>query len=401
MLRRSLLTLATVPALGTGQRTGTGQMLASRSLASSWLSQRRGANCFNREVSEPWLRAAKAAKIQTVRLSYEKWGGVDHLLGSADDYRQLNPAHLKGLVEKLDRFSAHGIGVVLTPLSLPGARWRQMNGNRRDGRLWKDRRYWEMARRFWQDLADAVKAHPAIAALDLLNEPAPELEWKRSGFWDGQAERWYETVRGTPGDLNEFHRYLVEGIRRTDTQTTIVVESGLFATPWALPITQVLPDPRILYSIHMYEPYEYTTWRKHQGRLKYPGSLLVDEGGRQIDSNAAWLDRFFDPVRAWMKQNQLPPERLLIGEFGCGRRCPGAATYLDDLLRIFNRERWHWLFYGFREDTWEGMDYELGTRPPPEWYWALSEKGGLEKRYAELYAGRQNNDVWQAIARHL
>ncbi len=80
---------------------------------------------------------------------------------------------------------------------------------------------------------------------------------------------------------------------------------------------------------------------------------------------------------------------------------PWAAEYLRDLVEIFERERWHWLFYSFREDNWEGMDYELGTTPPPEWYGSLSEKGGLEKRYAELYANSKASQMWQAISSRL
>ena len=58
-------------------------------------------------------------------------------------------------------------------------------------------------------------------------------------------------------------------------------------------------------------------------------------------------------------------------------------------------------FYSFREDHWEGMDYQPGTHPPPEWHWNPTQKGGQEQRYAELYANRQNKEVWQAITRKL
>ncbi len=369
--------------------------------AAPWALQRKGTNCFNRHVSDEWIGAALEAKIRTVRLSYEKWGGRDYLIGSADDYRHLTSAHLKELLRILNRFDQAGIRAVLVPLTLPGARWRQMNGNRRDGRIWREKSFWDQSQKFWKDLATALKGHPAIAGLDLYNEPAPEVELGLAGLWSGKHAQWYEKVRGTAGDLNLFHRHLVEGVRSVDSSVPLIVESGLYGTPWALPETEVLADERVLYSVHMYEPYEYTTWRKHQGRLSYPGIVQLEENQEKIATGAAWLNRFFDPVRNWMKRNQLGPERLLIGEFGCGRRCPGAAEYLSDLIDIFQRERWHWLFYSFREDSWEAMDYELGTAPPPQWYWAFSDKGGLEKRYVELYASRKTNKVWQAIARRL
>ena len=35
--------------------------------------------------------------------------------------------------------------------------------------------------------------------------------------------------------------------------------------------------------------------------------------------------------------------------------------YMQDLISIFNQKGWHKSFYAFREDTWTGMNYELGT----------------------------------------
>ena len=363
------------------RRTFLGALLSTGTHAASagpWSRQRTGANCFNREVSERWLDAASQARIGTVRLTYEKWDG------------QPSPP-LRQLVATLDRFHRAGIGVIVTPLSLPGARWRQMNGDRRDGRLWTDKRYWNESRQFWRDLARALRQHPAIVALDLLNEPAPELEHGRETFWTGSQAEWQTTVSGTAGDLNGFYRHVVDGIREVDANVPLILESGLFATPWAIESLNPIPDANLLYSIHMYEPYEYTTWRKHKGRLRYPGKIRIEATQTAVAVDAQWLDTFFDPVRAWMTRHSLPASRLLVGEFGCGRRCPGAARYLSDLIRIFDREGWHWLFYAFREDNWDGMDYELGAGPPPEWYWKLAESGDLSSRYDELYAGRVEN----------
>lgn len=366
-----------------------------------WAVQRRGANCFNRRVGEGWLRAARGAGIGTVRLAYEKWGGQDFLLGSADSYRGLRAEHLKELIGTLDRFAAARLAVVVTPLTLPGARWRQMNGGRRDGRLWRDRQYWDMSAKFWGDMAGELRGHPAVVGLDVLNEPAPEVEWGRGGFWKGGAEEWASKMRGTAGDLNGFHEQMLGAIRARDSRVTVVVESGLYATPWALSAMAPLRDENVVYSIHMYEPYEYTTWRKHQGKLRYPGAVRVEETGASVAAGAAWLDAFFRPVRDWLRRHSIGADRMLVGEFGCGRRCAGAAEYLSDLLKIFEREQWHWLFYSFREDTWDGMDYELGAAAPPGWYWELAERGGLERRHEELYGPRRGNAIWQAIERGL
>ncbi len=363
-----------------------------------WDAQRVGANCFNRRVTVPWMDATQAARIQVVRLAYEKWGPRDYLLGSADLYKQLVASHLKSLLAVLDGFAARGIGVVLVPLTLPGARWRQKNGGRRDARLWQDRDYWKQAVRFWQDLARTLKGHPAIAAYDLLNEPAPEVDLGKPSFWKGNYSEWQRSVIGTPGDLNAFYRELVEGIRAVDATVPLMVETGLYATPWAIEAMKTLPDLNVLYSVHMYEPWGFTTWRIHRGAMRYPGPIRIEETGATLQMDAEWVRGFLKPVRQWMSDNRVPPTRMVIGEFGCGRKCLGAAMYLADLLREFDTQGWHWLFYSFREDDWEGMDYELGSSAPPGWYWDAATAGNLHRRYAELYPLRQANPLWSVIA---
>jgi hypothetical protein len=37
----------------------------------------------------------------------------------------------------------------------------------------------------------------------------------------------------------------------------------------------------------------------------------------------------------------------------------------------------YWAFYAFREDAWDGMDYELGDKRLPWSYWESVEKGEM------------------------
>jgi endoglucanase len=351
--------------------------------------QRIGANCFNQLVTPQWLAAAKQADIRLVRLAYEKWGTGDFLLGSADEYRGLVASDLKKLIGVLDQFSAHELKILLVPISMPGCRWRQRNNNRRDGRLWKDFAFWRQSNQYWRDLARALRDHPAIAGFDLMNEPAPELEYGRDNFEDGKAVEFQEKLVGKSGDWNALSQQLYESISEVDTKLPVIIETTLFATPWAISTLQPIKDPRVYYSVHMYEPYSVTTWRLHKGARKYPEANL----------DAAWLDRFFDPVREWLRRHQVAADRLLIGEFGCGRRVAGAGEYLEQLISLFDREGWHWLFYSFREDTWDGMDYELGPGTVPAAYWEASEQGRLSAVYPKIYGSR--NELWEVFRNRL
>jgi len=66
---------------------------------------------------------------------------------------------------------------------------------------------------------------------------------------------------------------------------------------------------------------------------------------------------------------------MVIGEFGCMRRWPDCGAYLRDVLAVAEQQKVHWAFYAFREDGWDGMDYELGDKPLPWSYWQAVEKG--------------------------
>src|SRR5262249_43188749 len=163
----------------------------------------------------------------------------------ADRYAGLNQADLARLNQALDWADRHGIKVVLTMLSLPGARWKQLNGNRDDGRLWRARAWWEQAAAFWRDLAAALLGRRALVAYNILNEPHPE---KQGGFDEDGARdfaAWSARARGTARDLNAFYARIVAAIRSVDPETPIMLDAGLYAAPDAFAYLQPLADDRI------------------------------------------------------------------------------------------------------------------------------------------------------------
>ncbi|ANS51990.1 hypothetical protein BM86_32295 [Bacillus thuringiensis] len=87
------------------------------------------------------------------------------------------------------------------------------------------------------------------------------------------------------------------------------------------------------------------------------------------------------------KKNHVPSNRIIAEEFGINRTVPGAPQYMQDLISIFNQKGWHKSFYAFREDTWTGMHYELGT--------------GKIKWDEEGQPKRQDNPLWDVIKNDL
>jgi aryl-phospho-beta-D-glucosidase BglC (GH1 family) len=140
-----------------------------------WRVQRKGANNFNVHPDAEGFQAAKALGVDWVRLAYDKWPAQDRdfLLGNADHFTHLQSQDLTRLKAVLDMAQAADIKVVIAPLSLPGARWVQNNGDQPDLRLWSDKRYWQESARFWKSLAAALKDHPAVVGYNLINEPTP------------------------------------------------------------------------------------------------------------------------------------------------------------------------------------------------------------------------------------
>lgn len=365
-----------------------------------WSSPRHGGNSFNRlPPDQAYFDALAGYGASWVRLSYDKWTPArrDFLLGDADAYDGLVEADLRVLKQALDRAHTAGLKVVITPLSLPGMRWEQNNNDVFDDRLWQAPNYWKQAAAFWRDLAAALKDHPAVAAYNLINEPAPE---KRGGLAEhadaAEQRQWYARERGSARDLPAFYRQLLAAVREADSLTPVMVDAGWYAAAdgfsyWQQP----LPDERVLYSVHMYEPYAATSAPNLQRKRPYDYPGRVPFAGALQHWDSASVAQYLQQPVAWVDAMQLPRTRLVVGEFGCMRRLPGCAQYLEDVLQVLDREKLHWAFYSFREDAWEGMDYELGTAKVPWRYWQAIDKGAPDP------LPRKATELFEPIARRL
>lgn len=345
-----------------------------------WDTPRHGGNSFNRlPPDQAYFEALKGYGATWVRLSYDKWQPErrDFLIGNADAYKGLMPADLAQLKATLDNAHTAGLKVVIAPLSLPGMRWSQNNKGTFDDRLWQDKAYWAQAAEFWRDLALALKGHPAVAAYNLINEPAPEM---RGGLAEhaepGRMRQWYAQAQGSARDLPAFYRQVVAAIREVDTVTPVMLDAGWYAAAdafgyWPAP----LQDARVLYSLHMYEPYQATSAPNMARKqpIPYPGPAPF--GGKRELWGAERVAEYLQQPLAWVDAMAIPRSRLVVGEFGCMRQLAGCKQYLEDVLTVLDQNKLHWAFYSFREDNWDGMDYELGSAKVPWRYWQAIDKG--------------------------
>jgi hypothetical protein len=105
----------------------------------------------------------------------------------------------------------------------------------------------------------------------------------------------------------------------------------------------------------------------------YPGVVPFGETTQAWD--AARVTAYLAQPVEWAKARAVPANRLVAGEFGCVRRLPFCRQYLEDVLTALDAHHLHWAFYSFREDGWDGMDYELGSAKVNWKYWEAAEQG--------------------------
>jgi hypothetical protein len=364
-----------------------------------WDQQRKGANCQNRSVAPAYWRAAAAAGLDFVRLLPDAWPTRrrDFLMGSADGFTALDEADLLTLVHSLDDAHAAGVKVVLAPMSLPGARWKQLNDDRDDARLWRDAAFQSQAAEYWRRLAGRLRGHPAIVAYNPLNEPHPERSAGYEAPEDEGFGEWLAKSKDTPADLDDFNRRVVAAIRSSDPDTPILLDGGLYGSPAGLSRLAPVAASGILYGFHFYDPWEYTTFRVNRGRFSYPRRMPLAGGGIGSWSAAAMRERLA-PVARWAREHGTSPHRIVASEFGVDRRVGGALPYLSDLVSVLNEGGWHWAFYAFRGDgDWTGLDYELGFDRVDPRIWDAKKRGEDEERYKR----RHDNPLWQVLQREL
>jgi hypothetical protein len=178
---RGLATVALLPLLVAAGRPSP---VAPEKRLAFWDTPRRGANFF-------------------------KWKGTgrDFLIGDASHFHGLVPEDLQKQEQVLGWAEAEGMPVVLGMLSLPGCRWRQLNGGRDDYRLWNEERFQEQA---------ALNARACHWAFYSFREDA----WDRMDYELGPAPLgaayWKAVERGEhsprPRSDNPLWRVLREGL---------------------------------------------------------------------------------------------------------------------------------------------------------------------------------------------
>ncbi len=176
-----------------------------------------------------------------------------------------------------------------------------------------------------------------LGGYEILNEP---VVWR--GKNAAMPQSWLELMTS-----------IIREIRKQDPERFIVVTPVLGGMPNQYsPATKPLPEPRIIYGVHMYLPHDYT----HQGiqgrplRVKYPGIVSF----RYYDKNE--LEKLMMPAIEFQRKYKV---LVWVGEFSAVRWAEGSNEYLRDLIDIFDKYGLGWAYFQYK--SYHGWDPDNNT----------------------------------------
>jgi aryl-phospho-beta-D-glucosidase BglC (GH1 family) len=246
----------------------------------------------------------------------------------------------RDLPERLDRAHALGVTLILALSQIPNEHIKEYPQDNRERLVafWADEANLQDIVERWRCMAEICKDHPADVWFDLVNEP---LNWVEFPKHPKKWEAWAQT--------------LVDEIRKIDAQHPIVIEPGPGGLCWGFRDFPLLKGENLIYSVHMYQPHDYT----HQGIADIRNTDLAKA---YLERQKPWPGTYGeDPAGFWDKkklEDALAPAiefqrrhgvEIFVGEFSAVRWAPNAADYLRDLVEIFERHGWGWCYHAYKE----------------------------------------------------
>ncbi len=261
---------------------------------------------------------------------------------SADDaaYDKWLDGEIKRLDTMLPILRKYGIYAVVAMFGAPGG-----GGGWEGSPLYTNPACQKKVVEVWRKLATHYKGVHGIFGYDPVNEPCDILGIDNVG---------YDTVPGNVYDWWELSDRISRAIREIDSERLILIEPSP-CVPYEFYRYIPLNISNIVYSPHMYMPYQFThqfVFPCFNTKLGYPGF----EWGDQIwDRNRirAELQHVVNFQQKW-------GARIYVGEFSAVRWAPGAYDYIKDVIDVFEEHGWDWTYHAFREHPCWGVEYDEG-----------------------------------------
>lgn len=185
----------------------------------------------------------------------------------------------------------------------------------------------ELLNRFyeqWHYIANRYKNNPSIYAFNIINEPTETYisSTYKPKQWDIQIEvakiiRQYDII--TPISFEFDIRKITSGTHPAPDRT--------------FPVDSALGP--VVYQIHIYDPSGYVF--QTGTSLTYNSSIV---NGSVL--NKTQLRTYLETARKFQLVYRVP---IVVGEFSVNRWAPGGATYLNDLISLFEEYEWDWTYF--------------------------------------------------------
>lgn len=210
--------------------------------------------------------------------------------------------NLNALIDKAERA---GLFVVVSYRTGPGRNEAVFGGENEPAlaKVWKNKNAQNGWVEMWRETARRLKDRKNVVGYDLMVEP----ETKKAGVW------------------NRLASSITDAIRTVDAMTPILIGGADWSAVDSLNGLQVVADSRTVYTVHQYEPSDYT-----------------QEGISSPKTNQ--LQSLYDRISDFAATNRV---RIAINEFGVVRFAPDADKFLQTQIAMIeklgaNHALWLW-----------------------------------------------------------
>ncbi|MEO1645682.1 MAG: cellulase family glycosylhydrolase [Chloroflexota bacterium] len=199
----------------------------------------------------------------------------------------------------------------------------------------------------WQHVAMRYQNNPVVIGYDLMVEPNAAA--RLLDIYN--PDEFYTQYAGTSYDWNTFYPRMVASIRSVDMQMPILVSAPEWGNMAWLPYLKLHDDSRIVYTVHLYDPFLYTH-QDPQEAVFFPGEVDADYDGNLDYVDEAWVEASFAILDAWQQEHNMP---VAVNEYGVVRWVPGGDRFIHAQMealegRGINHALWAW------NPSWQPFD---------------------------------------------